>query len=1034
MPFPRKFFFILFFSIPFFAAYVFGSDSCLDGLTKVTSPFKNLTRAERDVLFGKVADAIDQKRDRFAKILGQFNNTRGINYEIHHAIRLLKDFNSYEAYFMDHTPDLKSVAVYASTNVPLYTLVARGILPSAVSKDVWFRTPETTRQVYVELLKELQDSLGPDALKNLHLLTENEDTQYDLFRKKYVLGLNKKGTAVLRPPADVVLFVGNQNTAQEIIKQNIDKLESAGEKVGAHRQLFLGFGTGMNPVVVLESAKNRIDRTTNLLLDPITMNCAQDCQAPNFHLVHKTVKKPLVDSLLERIRKMKPGSNTDPQADYSPLLYLKKIDTLTSYREKYKNYLVNPEATLDPASKLVSPHVFVFPYSMFKEVELQEHYAPFLTIFEYEGQDQLGNVAKDLRVQKQAMFATVITDDMANHTLRETLYTLRKERHNVSVNLGAYEDRYPNMPFGGRGTDSSMVVTLDYKPGNKVRTKKAHYPILFSEEVELHFGSPVARKTRPVKAPEYFVRQLEKLMEDARVPPGQMETNEPAWHDFREPYLGDRPRGITEIQKVARERGIHLLLDYWVPEGQLRELEEFYGMPILVPSWETSDLHREKGVILPLAQVGRSPQQLNRVRGDLNPFLGWGNLHGILDGNKKKEYEMAEAIQPGIMATTDTFKDLVDVKVISPEFFTKQTDLVNRLKEISTTKNSLTDSERESLRRDLRDLVKGLFSDVRKYHPEGAYFKNFQEFATGDLGNTITTFSTSPQRVADEFVRRFETCLKLNDNREIFGSPGFTEKMDSDLREIYRKFVQYLLLKPDDVLVQQKMKIERTEQGNPMEFRVDFMDGEAIESKLRFGSDYYPDEMREAKEVVNQFFSRAPKYLKYLAGGIDIVRLRDGSWKIVEFNIGNMSGTMRPGFSMVDTQRMYSALMGEARHLIKRLDSVHALGLEEERRFLKSLVHEKEIIWKQSLHDLSIHEAGKYFRNKYLEEWAKSPSRETLPVTLAKVKALFEGLYSPNNEEIPKLIDGAELYMNRVLRKISIENSGIVVNSASAME
>jgi len=363
-----------------------------------------------------------------------------------------------------------------------------GFLPLSITDNVWFRTPAATRAIYRDLFHEISLALPPGRLKGLNILAKAKDTQYDTFRKTYVLGLNKKGKHLERPPSEVVIFTGNPETGRKILADNAKKLTAIAKPDESYKQVFLGFGTGMNPMIVTGDAARNLDVAVDATLDSIKINCGQDCIAPNFYMVNQAVVDQYVAGIVTRIDKMKPGRTGDRTAGYSPVTFSEDVKKLQDYRAKYEKFLVNPSATIDPTEKLVSPHVFVFPNGMFEEVSLQEHYGPFITIFKYDNPADLGKMAKDPRVQKKAMYASVFGDTQASEEVTQAIDTLQQNRHSVSFNTSVYSDESGNLPFGGVGEDSSIVGILFKEAGSTAELNESHRAILFSKEALSAYG------------------------------------------------------------------------------------------------------------------------------------------------------------------------------------------------------------------------------------------------------------------------------------------------------------------------------------------------------------------------------------------------------------------------------------------------------------------------------------------------------------------------------------------------------------------
>ncbi len=988
----------------------------------------------KTAFFSQIADAIEARRDKILRILQRVDTPAGSQYELRQALDTLRHADTLELHNLQNTRRLKNVAVYGSTNIPLYTLIMHGVVPLSITDNVWFRTPAATRAVYRDLYQELSMALPPGALRGLNVLTEAKDVQYDNFRKMYVLGLNRKGKRLERAPSEVVLFTGSPETGRQSLAENARKLEEVAAPTEAYKQVFLGFGAGMNPMVVTGDARRNLDAAINATLESIRINCGQDCIAPNYYFVKRDVADSYVNGLLSRVGRMKPGRTRDPEAGYSSLTLSEDVKKLQDYRQKYEKYLVNPTATIDPVKKLVSPHVFVFPFSMFGEVALQEHFGPFITVFRYDSAADLKKMAMDPRVQKKAMYASVFGADAATPEVTQAVAILQQNRHGVSVNTSVYADESGNMPFGGAGSDASVVATLSKSPGRTPLVHQAHRPVLFSEEARLAYGNLLTQRDASTAPRSYFEKALHSLVDQAGLPPSRAPPMLYGGNGLDQPLSRNRPTGLKYIRGVIEREGLVRYLTGSRPGDPkvLQALEEFHGTKLVFES----DLPKGqpgptqgKGVVIHSTSPSEGPGRVNQYRGTVNPHLGRGNLQGLLDGRKLPEYQLAEAVQPGIMARTETFQHLQAAGRIGREFSQAREEAKRELAKLLARGKPLTQKERAELTQRISRMAALLFADVRKEFPSGAFFKNYDEFATADLGIQITSFGSNPDRLAGQFVRRFEAALQRTGDTGEYAASVFQKEMLAEDYETGPKFLNMLLAQPDDLLVQARVDIAKTEMGFNQEFRVDFMDGEAVYSKLRFSHEYMPEEAEQAKRVIDEFFKKAPPEFRHLSGGADVARLPDGRFVIIEFNFGSSSGTLMPRLFPVDSNEFITALQGKSTPFIQKLEGVFASGIEGQRAYLKSLKREKELWFKESFEDLSVAEVGKWLRNRYLQEWAKSPSRESAEETIKKLQSVFDGLATPGNEDLDNLIRGAKYYIERKL----LGRGGVILNLQGLM-
>lgn len=968
-----------------------------------------------EALFAALADRIREKEPEIRAALSRFNNAGGTDFEVNQVLRMLDEAALVEASHYRHTRRLKAVAVYGSTNVPLYTLVAHGFMSTLLGGEVRFRTPGATREVYGELFALLKDGgVVEEAASRLRVLTENRDVQYENFRKMHVLGLNRNGTRVVNDPADLVLFTGSPETGRRVLADNVKKMNELSEMFGDRTVLFLGFGAGMNPVIVTPDAAANLDQVTDLILEPVRINMAQDCMVPDFYAVHRSVADRLFTELQRKIAALRPGATSDPSAGFSPLTYSTDWKGLAAYREQHGARLLNPAATFDEGQLLVAPHIFRFAASDFATTDLREHYAPFFSFFVYDSPEDLVAMARDPRVQKKAMYASVYGGKRASEYMTRAVRIFQENRHAVTVNATLFGESEGAIPFGGRGSDASMIATLRLRTGHPVEVQMAHAPTLVSEEAYFTFGDEEAQPKAPLRPQSYFQSQLAELLRRASGPASAIADLDESWRRF-EADFDLTPVSDTQWQAAA-DAGLWQIYSGPRPRSKaaLEALEKFHGTKLLFVG-EGTDAGVVPGLLLQPADVGGESTSLMQGRGLVNPHRFRGLLLPLVS-DKYSEYLITEAVQPGFMAKTETYGSLAEAGVLAEEWIEAKAAFKSRLTAASR-RGSFTDDERRALSHELQLVLRRFFHAVRGQFPEGAFFKNFGDFGTADLGTQVTSFSTSPKSLAGQFLRRFETTMVEGGSRVRrggFGSGAFQEALASDPWEMGTKFVLKLLTDPDRILVQSRVRIARTEQGFKREFRVELVQGRVVYAKTRFTHEYDPEGCAEAERVVREFFARAPEALRTLSGGVDVAQLRDGRWVVMEYNFGSASGTYAPGYFPIQSNELMSRLQGRPTALIQELRALAAQPLAAQQEFLRSRPVQKEKWWKQGLGDISAYEYARWLRDERLRRWRSGEDPRPVAEVLADIEAMLSVLGEECREEAGRLLEGAVFYVKRV--------------------
>ncbi|MBF0298089.1 MAG: aldehyde dehydrogenase family protein [Oligoflexia bacterium] len=1032
--------------------------------------------------FTDLADTIESNKADFMKILTKLDNYPGAQYEITQVLKTLRGVKAHEWPYLQQIEGMNNIAIYGSRNIPLYTTIMHALIPAVAVKNVWFRTPDKSREIYIELFEKIKSLMPKYDLSNVHLLTEKKDVIYEAFQDKYILGFNSKGIKFDkdRNPADAVIFIGSPDTANKIMSEIESRLKS-NKDLKQFKQIFLKFGSGLNPVIVTEQAKNQLDRAVEGVIDALRINNSQDCIAPKFYAVHDTMYEDFVAKLMKSVKSLRFGEQDSAHSDYSKLSFTEDFKSLIAFRDKYKDYLLNKDAKIDEAKKIVDPHVFSFPFSMFKNeddkkeddkkkvelVELGDHYAPFVILFKYDNGKEEENadskepaslktikkIANDERVRGRAMYASLYGDSSSTD-----MWKLRKQFednfHSTVVNMSVYDEESGNFPFGGYGGTASSVKFIHKEEKGEIVSTTSDRPLLFSKEAARFFTKgkpepeisrgrfksdsfkeklserggllqvsrtserdfdaenvllkrPQSEKTNTEKVgvgvrvdvlePEMksdpkYVSITKKVIKDA-LDLSKQKNISSNWKMLIQPQREVRAHGLDAIRKVIKKDGLTFVVNCKWFHITHEEIEKMYGGKVICwdEDWKLGTKFTTiKGVALHNAGIGAEISSLNKFRGEINPHLGYGMLPTMLE-DRTIEFQTTESIWPHIMPRSITYDELIEKDIIKEEI----EEL--RIKIQKTLLAKQIDNEtKKALRSDLKLLVENTLNSIQKYYPAGAFAKNYNESTTGDLGNQIKTFHFNSDNIVDQYMN------------DVFSqnSDGFT------FYHTGTKFINKLINDPDDILFQERVKIAQSDLGFNREIRVDYMDGEPVSARGRYSHEYSREDEEEAMIVLKKFFERAPEEFQHLSGGADLAKLEDGRWVIIEFNTGANSGSVIPFIFPIETNKFVSKLQEKNTPFIEELETVFKSSIKEQRAYLKSYTTEEERWQKFSLKDISQAEIGKYFRDRYLDEWRKDPTMKNADETLVKIKALFDGMGTKYNRDFPLLVRGAENYLN----------------------
>lgn len=804
-------------------------------------------------------------------------------------------------------------------------------------------------------------------------------------------------------------------------------------------QIFLKFGSGYNPVIITDHPGS-LPAATTAAITAVKINNAQDCIAPKFYAVHQNILRDYLTQLQNNFARLKYGEVGAADADYTALTMTDSTEELNQFRTQFRDYLVTPNAILDPNTRRVDPHIFVFPFSMFLsgEVPLRDHYAPFFILFSYNSQLQLQQMANDRRVRERAMYASLF-GDAANPSMWYLRKPFEDNFNATAVNINIFDEESGNFPFGGYGGKASSMTKIHKNNEGQHTSVTRHHPLLFSREVAQNFT-----RQQLILDPATVRDRVPNSNSQSRLPAViqmAMDADTAKMYHYGQLILRPtdyhpREHGIQAIREAIRIHGplYNTFHQQQQPPIQTKrdsfKAEEFYGTPVI--DWvklPEGQIHHHNGVLLHTSPVGRDVEAFNRVRGDLNPHLGYGVLNSLLS-DRVNEYHVVNGIWPGIIAQSASLEELMDQDLLPSSLLQNKTRLTQLGNQYLQQGSAAAQPDERALREQLRSFIDEIMDHIQKAFPQGAYIKNYGEFATGDLGIQIKSFHYN----AENMINQFLEIMTKNHLNSTLDSPAIEESFVANRYATGARFLYKLLTDPFNILAQARVKIALTEMGFNKEIRVDFLDGEAVSARPRFTHEYLHQEEQEAMEILNRFFARAPEEIKFLSGGADLAQLEDGTWVITELNAGPYSGSTNPTDFPIETNRFITRLQGRDTLLIENLEAAHKHGPYSEHRYLECLKIEEERWSKWSLEDISVAEVARYFRNRHLDQFRKNPTPQQAIQTLLDLHGAFDGVNSELVRDLALLIRGAENYLNGNLGINISEQANAILEEHKKME
>ena len=189
-----------------------------------------------------------------------------------------------------------------------------------------------------------------------------------------ILGGPEIGSKLLDFNWDYIFFTGSTNIGKIVAQKAAINLTPTTLELG-----------GKNPCIVDETANLKV--ASKRIVFGKFLNCGQTCIAPDFILVHESVKKDFTKKIIERIKKIY-NEDVENSENYSRIINKKHYSRLIKLLEKDKIIYGGKN---NPNSNFIEPTLIDgsnFNSSLMKE----EIFGPILPIVSYPNKDELKKI------------------------------------------------------------------------------------------------------------------------------------------------------------------------------------------------------------------------------------------------------------------------------------------------------------------------------------------------------------------------------------------------------------------------------------------------------------------------------------------------------------------------------------------------------------------------------------------------------------------------------------------------------------------
>ncbi|WP_181157025.1 MULTISPECIES: aldehyde dehydrogenase family protein [unclassified Microbacterium] len=379
------------------------------------------------------AEVLKNARADIMQILGPIATRSSIDAEFAGSLRVLAHAESEEVW-VSRIPAGQELSVFLPSNNLLYSYLLYAVMPAAWAQRIRVRPSSRVKATCLAL----HDLLGAHLSPSIVMADESQ--------RAFVSEASTSNS---------VIFTGSPENGRNIAALLPDT------------SLFMGFGSGPNPVVIGREAD--IDRAVTETVSARLYNSGQDCLCPDVVFAHADVVDRVEEVLIEQLKVIPQGDRLAKGLVNAPLVYNDAADAARGWIRSRRDHLRWQSAEVDAPG-------FV-PLTVVREDEVanaivSEHFAPVFHLVRYESPAEVLRWAESPQNRENGFYISVYGED-----------ALRDPVIGNAVNVGAVSalnQEDGNRPFGGYGRRASWV---------RWRGKERGTPLLTSRESALHLGN-----------------------------------------------------------------------------------------------------------------------------------------------------------------------------------------------------------------------------------------------------------------------------------------------------------------------------------------------------------------------------------------------------------------------------------------------------------------------------------------------------------------------------------------------------------------
>ena len=375
----------------------------------------------------ELSDKIETEREQLIEILKRYEPKEVAEYEIDRCLYALRTVGCNNDYF-DKRVD--KISVFLPSNLPLYSLILFGIIPSF-----------TTKSLTLKPNSHMQDTkIIDDIEKVLNLQSKFSNMSIQYLDASSFVDKNAKDS-------DIVIFTGYAKNRDKILQQM--KKES----------LLIFNGAGHNPLVVEKDAD-----LAKAVKDSVFVkffNSGQDCAGPDAILLHKDIANDFVQMFRAEVERLKVGKYSEDATQVGPIVRREEL-------QKHLNtiYLNAPDdivsgGSINVRERIVDPTVVARHIT--KGANYTEMFGPIAFLHTYDNDEQLMSYFTDSKGEylRNKMYVSLYGTNALLQSVDDARLNGRNGVGIILHNQTIHDYERADKEYGGYSLGASGIVHKD---------------------------------------------------------------------------------------------------------------------------------------------------------------------------------------------------------------------------------------------------------------------------------------------------------------------------------------------------------------------------------------------------------------------------------------------------------------------------------------------------------------------------------------------------------------------------------------------